>query len=99
MVGLLHRQPSLRTRYGEMRIQGHQRKQLVQFYYEKSGRLYTFIALFGKIKKTNIQMKRNEPIYESPAVEVVLLQPDSAMLQASSAGASTQSLNEEDYEW
>ena len=45
-------------------------------------------------------MERNEhPIYESPAVEVVLLQPDSAMLQASSAGASTQSLNEEDYEW
>ena len=45
-------------------------------------------------------MERNErPIYESPAVEVVLLQPDSAILQASSAGASTQSLNEEDYEW
>ena len=44
-------------------------------------------------------MKRNETIYESPAVEVVLLQLDSAMLQASSAGASTQSLNEEDYEW
>ena len=44
-------------------------------------------------------MKRNEPIYESPAVEVVLLQPDSAMLQASSVGVSTQSLNEEEYEW
>lgn len=44
-------------------------------------------------------MKRNETIYESPAVEVVLLQLDSAMLQASSAGASTQSLDEEDYEW
>ena len=45
-------------------------------------------------------MERNErPIYESPAVEVVLLQLDSAMLQASSTGASTQSLNEEDYEW
>ena len=44
-------------------------------------------------------MKRNETIYESPAVEVVLLQPASAMLQASSAGASTQSLDEEDYEW
>ncbi len=44
-------------------------------------------------------MKRNETIYESPAVEVVLLQPDSAMLQASSAAASTQSLDEEDYEW
>ena len=44
-------------------------------------------------------MKRNEPIYESPAVEVVLLQPECAMLQASNAGASTQSLNEEDYEW
>ena len=30
-------------------------------------------------------MERNErPIYESPAVEVVLLQPDSAMLQARS---------------
>ena len=39
------------------------------------------------------------PIYERPAVEVVLLQPDSAMLQASPVGASTQSLNEEDYEW
>lgn len=45
-------------------------------------------------------MERNErPIYESPAVEVVLLQPDSAMLQASPIGASTQILNEEDYEW
>ena len=44
-------------------------------------------------------MKRNETIYESPAVEVVLLQPDSAMLQASSVGVSTQSLNEEEYEW
>ena len=44
-------------------------------------------------------MKRNETIYESPAVEVVLLHPDSAMLQTSSAGASTQSLDEEDYEW
>ena len=44
-------------------------------------------------------MKRNETIYESPAVEVVLLQPYSAMLQASSAGAATQSLDEEDYEW
>ena len=53
-----------------------------------------------KSKKTDIHMERKErPIYESPAVEVVLLQPDSAMLQASSAGASTQSLNEEDYEW
>ena len=45
-------------------------------------------------------MERNErPIYESPAVEVVLLQPDSAMLQASSVGVSTQSLDEEDYKW
>ena len=45
-------------------------------------------------------MERNErPIYESPAVEVVLLQPDSAMLQSSITRASTQSLNEEDYEW
>lgn len=45
-------------------------------------------------------MERKErPIYESPAVEVVLLQPDSAMLQASSADASTQILDEEDYEW
>lgn len=45
-------------------------------------------------------MERNErPIYESPAVEVVLLQPDSAMLQASSAGATTQCLDEEDYKW
>ena len=45
-------------------------------------------------------MERNErPIYESPAVEVVLLQPEYAMLQASITRASTQSLNEEDYEW
>ena len=45
-------------------------------------------------------MERNErPIYESPAVEVVLLQPDSVMLQSSSTGASTQRLKEEDYEW
>ena len=45
-------------------------------------------------------MERNERlIYESPAVEVVLLQPDSAMLQTSRAGATTQRLNEEDYEW
>ena len=45
-------------------------------------------------------MERNErPIYESPAVEVVLLQPEYAMLQASRAGASTQSLDEEDYKW
>ena len=44
-------------------------------------------------------MKRNETIYESPAVEVVLLQPDSAMLQTSNAGASTQCLKEEEYEW
>ena len=44
-------------------------------------------------------MKRNETIYESPAVEVVLLQPDSAMLQTSNAGASTQILKEEDYQW
>ena len=45
-------------------------------------------------------MERNErPTYESPAVEVVLLQPECAMLQTSRAGASTQLLNEEDYEW
>ena len=45
-------------------------------------------------------MVRNEhPVYEKPAVEVVLLQPEGAMLQASRTGASTQSLNEEDYEW
>ena len=45
-------------------------------------------------------MERIErPIYERPAVEVVLLQPDSAMLLICSPGASTQSLNEEDYEW
>ena len=45
-------------------------------------------------------MERNERlIYESPAVEEVLLQPDSAMLQSSRAGASTQRLNEEDYDW
>ena len=58
------------------------------------------LSVLWKNQKTNIQMERNErPIYESPAVEVVLLQPDSAILQTSSAGASTQSLNEEDYEW
>ena len=70
-------------------------------YLEKSDSLDTFTALLSeKSKKTNIQMERNErPIYESPAVEVVLLQPDSAMLQASSADASTQILDEEDYEW
>ena len=70
-------------------------------YLEKSDSLDTFTALLsGKSKKTHIQMERNErPIYESPAVEVVLLQPDSAMLQTSRAGASTQSLNEEDYDW
>ena len=45
-------------------------------------------------------MERNERlIYESPAVEVVLLQPECAMLQSSRAGASTQRLNEEDYDW
>ena len=45
-------------------------------------------------------MERNErPIYESPAVEVLLLQPECAMLQASITRASTQSLDEEDYKW
>lgn len=45
-------------------------------------------------------MERNErPVYEKPAVEVVLLQPEAAMLQTSNAGASTQSLDEEDYVW
>lgn len=67
---------------------------------EKSDSLDTFTALLSGKSKTNIQMERNErPIYESPAVEVVLLQPDSAMLQTSRAGATTQSLNEEDYDW
>ena len=68
---------------------------------EKSDSLDTFTALLsGKSKKSNIQMERNErPIYESPAVEVVLLQPDSAMLQSSITRASTQSLDEEDYDW
>lgn len=68
---------------------------------EKSDSLDTFTALLsGKSKKSNIQMERNErPIYESPAVEVVLLQPECAMLQSSITRASTQSLNEEDYEW
>ena len=76
-------------------------KQLSQFYFEKSRRLDTFIAVFSeKSNKKIIQMERNErPIYERPAVEVVLLQPDSTMLQASPVGASTQILNEEDYEW
>lgn len=45
-------------------------------------------------------MKKNErPIYETPAVEIILLQPDNAMLQASRAGASTQDLSEEEYDW
>ena len=45
-------------------------------------------------------MERNErPIYESPAVEVVILQPECAMLQSSITRASTQSLDEEDYQW
>ncbi|MGM9791083.1 MAG: hypothetical protein ACI3Y4_01615 [Candidatus Cryptobacteroides sp.] len=45
-------------------------------------------------------MYKNEQLcYEKPEAELVLLQPESAVLQASSAGASTQSLNEEDYEW
>ena len=62
--------------------------------------LIPVLLYFRENQKTDIQMERNErPIYEIPAVEVVLLQPDSAMLQTSSAGASTQSLNEEDYEW
>ena len=44
-------------------------------------------------------MERNERlVYESPVVEVVLLQPECAMLQISGAVASTQSLNEEEYE-
>ena len=68
---------------------------------EKSDSLDTFTVLFSeKSKKTNIQMERNErPTYESPAVEVVLLQPECAMLQASRADASTQCLKEEEYEW
>ncbi len=67
---------------------------------EKSDSLDTFAALLSGKSKTDIQMERNErPIYESPAVEVVLLQPDSAMLQASNAGASTQCLKEEEYDW
>ncbi|MGN1211915.1 MAG: hypothetical protein ACI4TM_09535 [Candidatus Cryptobacteroides sp.] len=45
------------------------------------------------MEKTELQM------YEKPAVEVVLLQMDGALLQSSSAGASTQSLLEEDYDW
>ena len=62
--------------------------------------LIPLLLYFRENQKTDIQMERNErPIYESPAVEVVLLQPDSAMLQASSVGVSTQSLNEEEYEW
>ena len=68
---------------------------------EKSDSLDTFIAVFSeKSNKKIIQMERNErPTYESPAVEVVLLQPECAMLQASRAGASTQYLYEEDYKW
>ena len=55
---------------------------------------------FRENQKTHIQIERNErPIYESPAVEVVLLQPECAMLQTSNAGASTQCLKEEEYEW
>ena len=71
-----------------------------KIYFEKSRGLDTFTALFSEKSKTSIQMERNERlIYERPAVEVVLLQPDSAMLQASRAGATTQRLNEEDYDW
>ena len=67
---------------------------------EKSDSLDTFIALFSGKSKTDIQMERNErPIYESPAVEVVLLQPEYAMLQSSITRASTQCLKEEEYEW
>ena len=62
--------------------------------------LIPLLLYFRENQKTDIQMKRNErPIYESPAVEVVLLQPDSAMLQSSITRASTQSLDEEDYKW
>ena len=62
--------------------------------------LIPLLLYFRENQKTDIQMERNErPIYESPAVAVVLMQPDSAMLQASSVGVSTQSLNEEEYEW
>ena len=62
--------------------------------------LIPLLLYFRENQKTDIQMERNErPIYESPAVEVELLQPDSAMLQASCVGVSTQSLNEEEYEW
>ena len=62
--------------------------------------LIPLLLYFRENQKTDIQMERNErPIYESPAVEVVLLQPDSAMLQSSITRASTQSLDEEDYKW
>lgn len=37
--------------------------------------------------------------YEKPAVELVLLQMDEAVLQSSRAGASTQDLGNEEYEW
>lgn len=45
-------------------------------------------------------MKPNEPpFYETPAVEVMLLQPDSPVLQNSSTGAFTQDLYEENFDW
>ena len=37
--------------------------------------------------------------YEKPAVELVLLQMDEAVLQSSRAGASTQGLGNEEYDW
>ena len=40
----------LQTCYGEMRIQGQQRKQLVQFDFEKSGGFDTFIGFVEKSK-------------------------------------------------
>ncbi|MGN1221214.1 MAG: hypothetical protein ACI4TU_09760 [Candidatus Cryptobacteroides sp.] len=45
-------------------------------------------------------MKRNETtFYETPTIEVMMLQPDTPVLQSSSAGAFTQDLYEEDFNW
>ena len=45
-------------------------------------------------------MKPSEPsFYEKPSVEVVILQPESSILQSSSTGAFTQDLDEEDFQW
>lgn len=46
-----------------------------------------------------LTMNTQTSSYEKPAVELVLLQMDEAVLQSSRAGASTQDLGNEEYEW